>query len=240
MSILKRTKTAASFPLNPRPHGVLFDLDGTLLDTAPDLIAACNATLTHFGFKAADPELIRTKVTSGMRAMMRPGIPEAEHDLKLASLIEGEMRDFFAEYYTSHICVYTKPFAGMPELIEKLHQAGIKCAVVTNKYCSMALELLGGFAFNQDLDLLLGGDSCAHGKPHPEPLLTACRQLGLKPADTLYIGDHLNDIEAARHAGCISCTALWGYGAVECGDPFAWQSDYYVDTPADLTQLILG
>ncbi len=215
----------------------MFDLDGTLLDTAPDLIAACQATLRQFNFKEGDSSQIAQKLTSGMRAMLKQAIPAAKQD---DGLIDGPMRSYFASYYTRNICRYTRAFPGIVQLLQDMQQADIKCAVITNKYLAMAEKLLSGFSFYNTLSLILGGDSCVHAKPHPEPLLTACNKLGIAPQQTLYVGDHLNDIIAAQAAGCVSCCALWGYGAAECGDPQAWHSDYYAKNVQDLKTLVFS
>lgn len=228
--------TPAAVPGRPFA-AVLFDLDGTLLHTAPDLINACEATLQHFGFPPAPRETIARCVTSGMRVMLRASIAPDKQD---PALIDGPMRDYFAQFYTDHICVDTRPFPGMNELLPRLSAAGIKCAVVTNKYHAMAVKLLQQFPLYPALELVLGCDSCTHAKPHPEPLLTACRTMGIQPGDTLYVGDHLNDMEAARRAGCPSCCVLWGYGALECGDPAAWQSTFAAGDCAALERIILS
>ncbi|MBO8415535.1 MAG: HAD-IA family hydrolase [Proteobacteria bacterium] len=227
-------RTDSTLPA-PAFHAVLFDLDGTLLDTAPDLINACNATLEDFGYQKVKREQLLGQVTAGMRAMLSAAIPPRLQD---PQLIAGPMRDYFASYYTSHICVDTKPFAGMDDLILKLHEHGVKTAVVTNKYYSMAVKLLEAFPFRKGIDAIVGGDSCEYAKPHPQPLCHACEVLQVKPEHTLYVGDHLNDVMAAKRAGIENCCVTWGYGALECGDPHAWNSDHYADAPLDLDALI--
>lgn len=223
------------------PHinvkAVLFDLDGTLLDTAPDLIAACNHTLEHFGFAAVDEAIVRTKVTSGMREMMKLGVPQ---DKWQSADIEGVMRDYFAQYYINHICDYTEPFPGMLQLLDDLHQADIKLAVITNKYENMALKLLSKFAFAKNLAIVLGCDSLKNYKPHPEPILKTLEHLKLAPFEAVYVGDHLNDIQAANRAKTSSAAALWGYGGKECGDPETWHAKYLLRDVPELRQLVLG
>lgn len=219
------------------PQAVIFDLDGTLLDTAPDIVGACNATLEHYGFAPLSMELGLSKVTSGMRVMLRLGIPEAEQP-KLD--IDGAMRDYFAQYYLDHICEHTKPFAGMLELLHDLHEADIKLAVVTNKYEDMTHKLLQNFAFYPSLQMILGCDSITHCKPHPEPILKTIEALEVAPYDTLYVGDHLNDIKAANCAKTRSAVALWGYGPKECGDPQSWHAHYLLPDVAALRTLTLG
>lgn len=216
------------------PQAVIFDLDGTLLDTAPDIIAACNATLEHFGYQKISPELALTKVTAGMRVMLKLGAPDAD-----PAAIEGPMRDYFAQYYLDHINVYTKPFAGMIELLQDLEAAHIKVAVVTNKYENMAQQLLQNYHFYPQLSLILGCDSLAHSKPHPEPILKVLAHLNVAPYDALYVGDHLNDIQAANCAKTRSAAALWGYGPGECADVTTWHAHYLLPTVADLRALCL-
>ena len=214
---------------------VLFDLDGTLLDTAPDLIASCNHTLKSFNLKAQDPTLLMSKVTAGMREMLKLGIDEdkiTQYD------IEGAMRDEFASYYTNNINVYTKPFLGIESLIDKLTKNDIKTAIITNKYENMALKLMSKFDFAKEFSLILGCDSTKHYKPHPEPLLKAMDELDVKAQRTLYVGDHLNDIKAANAANCYSCVALWGYGVNECIDVNLWNSSYQATDVKDLENIV--
>lgn len=223
------------------PHlnlkAVLFDLDGTLLDTAPDLISACNHTLEHFGFKAVDESIIRTKVTAGMREMMKLGVPPEQWQ---SADIEGKMRAFFAQYYLDHICDYTEPFEGMLELLDDMHNKGIMLAVITNKYENMALKLLGKFSFSKNLQVILGCDSVINAKPHPEPILKTLERLKVAPYEALYVGDHLNDIKSANQAKTYSAAALWGYGDKECGDPSTWHAKYLLKDVSQLRELTLG
>ncbi|HAR80435.1 MAG TPA: hypothetical protein DCR21_06340 [Succinivibrionaceae bacterium] len=201
---------------------ILFDLDGTLLNTAPDILAACNYTLRKYGYSEVSEQVLMTKVTAGMREMMKLGIPKDEW---ASSDVEGKMRDTFAEYYLEHICDRTAAYEGISDFIDCLAKADIKTAVITNKYKRMADKILKKFSFSEHFSLILGCDSLTHAKPHPEPLLKAMELMNAKAYNTLYIGDHKNDIEAARAAGCKSAVALWGYGGGECGDPLSWGAD---------------
>ena len=218
------------------PRAVIFDLDGTLLDTAPDIIGACNATLEHFGYKSLDEELARTRVTAGMREMLKLGIPEDEH---ASADISGAMRSYFAQYYMDHINDRTTAFEGMTALLNDMKQANIKIAVVTNKYIEMAEKLLKNYSFYSDLSVVLGCDSVANSKPHPEPVLKALNMMNIGPYDAVYIGDHLNDIIAANRARTRSAAALWGYGARECGHPENWFAHFMLRDTADLRALCL-
>lgn len=214
---------------------LLWDLDGTLMDTAPDLISACNHTLTSFGLKALNPGLIRTRVTSGMRAMLSLGVPESERS---GYDIEGQMRKTFAEYYTAHINIFTKPFEGIVELCDAAKASGLPMAVITSKYEAMALKLFENYPFTADFKVLLGCDSLPWSKPDPRPLWEALKRLEVSPEDALYVGDHLNDIRAARNAGVRSAAALWGYGQSECGPAENWGADLLVESPGALCRLL--
>ena len=156
---------------------VIFDLDGTLLDTAKDIMAACNYTLKKYGYAPLDEALLRTKVTAGMREMLKLGVKK---ELWETSGIETFMRDCFANYYKEHIADTTIPFNGIENLIKTLHSHGIKTAVVTNKYKDMADKVLSKFEFCKNFELVLGCDSLTHSKPHPEPILTAMQKLQVK------------------------------------------------------------
>lgn len=221
--------------MNTKYKAILFDLDGTLLDTAPDLIEACNYTLNKFGYKKLDEKIIRTKVTAGMREMLRLGVPKSQWE---SAGIETVMRDCFAEYYTEHICDRTKEFEGMSDLIEMLHSHGIKTAVITNKYYEMAKKVLSKFEFSKNFELILGCDSLTHSKPHPEPILKALELLGSKAEESLYVGDHLNDIKAAIASKTDSVAVLWGYGQNECENIDSWGATYKARDVEHLKNLI--
>lgn len=216
---------------------VIFDLDGTLLNTAPDIIGACNATLSHFKYPTISEELAYTKVTAGMREMLKLGVPEAQWH---TADIEGKMRDYFANYYTEHICDRTYAYEGIEELLADYVKRNIKFAVVTNKYYAMAVKLLKNFKFNDDISLILGCDSVVNAKPHPEPILKALDTLNVMPENALYVGDHLNDIKAANAAKTISAVALWGYGGNEVGDPATWQAKYLLKNVNELRALTIS
>ena len=214
---------------------VLFDLDGTLLDTAPDLIAACNYTLNQFNYNSISESVIRTKVTAGMREMLKLGVPQGEWQI---ADIDGKMRDCFAKYYTEHICDRTVPFEGIPELIQQCHDNNIKTAVITNKYYNMARKVLSKFDFSKNLSLILGCDSIKNAKPHPEPILKALEMLKLSPNESLYVGDHHNDIKSANAAKTDSVAVTWGYGQNECSNIDFWGAKYKAVNIDQLKQIV--
>ncbi len=224
-----KMKTMADF------DALLFDLDGTLLDTAPDLIAACNAALQHFNLKALPDSLVRTKVTSGMRAMLKLGI--APEDLPKYD-IDGAMRDYFAACYLEHIDVYTVPFPGISDLCAKALEQNLKLAVITNKYENMTLKLLNKAGMADWFEVILGCDSTPYAKPDPRPLTIALERLQVPAKRALYIGDHLNDIKAAKAAGVKVVAAAWGYGGLECGPMERWGADFLAKDPFELQKII--
>ena len=214
---------------------VLFDLDGTLLDTARDIMQACNYTLEKFGFNKLDENVLRTKITAGMREMMKLSVPE---NMWKSAGVETVMRDCFAKYYTDHINDRTVPFDGINELMILLEQKGIKTAVITNKYEAMAKKLLSKYEFSKNLTVILGCDSLTHSKPHPEPILKTLEKMGLSSDEAIYIGDHKNDITASNAAKTDSIAALWGYGTKECDDVSNWGATYIAKDVNELFSII--
>lgn len=214
---------------------VFFDLDGTLMDTAPDIIAACNYTLKKYNLKEQEYEKLLKVVTAGMREMLYHSIPK---DIVHNYDVEHEMRECFASYYVDNINTYTKPFKGIESLCKKLHDNDIKVAIITNKYIDMANKLMSKFDFAKNIELILGCDSCTHYKPHPEPILKAMEHFKVNSDRTIYVGDHLNDIKAANAANCTSCTALWGYGINECIDVNLWNADLMAKDVDELQSFI--
>lgn len=216
-----------------RFKAVLFDLDGTLFDTAPDIIASCNRTLNAFGFKSLDEEVLRPKVGLGMRAMLRLALPS---DRWREAEAGGPMYNFFSRSYTENCADLTKPFTAIEPLIKKLHSLDIHLGVISNKYQKMISELFESFAFTREFEVVLGGDSCTHVKPHPEPILTALDKLNIAPADALYVGDALTDIQAAKSAGCASCAVKWGYAQYEGLDIAEFGATFTAGTPQDILE----
>lgn len=217
-----------------RFKAVLFDLDGTLFDTAPDIMSACNRTLEAFGYLKLSSSRLRPKVGLGMRAMMREALMPEHWD---KCEIGTPMYEYFSKSYINHVCEETKPYKGIEEIIETLHEGSLHLGVVSNKYRSMIASLFSHFPFTAFFECVLGADSCAHAKPHPEPILRALQMLNVAPDDAVYCGDSASDIIAANRAGCVSCAVKWGYSQID--EEFdQLRPDFIISSPEEILKLI--
>jgi phosphoglycolate phosphatase len=215
----------------PAPRAVLFDLDGTLADTAPDLAAAVNWMRTERGLEPTPYALLRPTASHGARGMIGAAFGLAPGD-------DGfdELRDQWFERYRSAMAVHSTLFDGVPDLLDGIAAAGMAWGIVTNKSARFTDPLvpLIGLAH---AGCVISGDTTPHAKPHPAPLLEAARRLDIDPTHCWYVGDDLRDIEAGRAAGMVTVACNWGY----CGsiDPATWGADYQLDTPRQLLRMLL-
>ncbi len=214
----------------PLPRAVLFDLDGTLADTAPDLAAAVNLLRTERGLAPTPYHVLRPTASAGARGMigaafgLAPG-DEGYEELRLA---------WFANYQAA-MAVHSALFPGVPELLKGLAGAGMAWGIVTNKPERFTNPLVGMIGLHEAA-CVVSGDTTAHAKPHPDPLLEAARRIGVAPGDCWYVGDDLRDIEAGRAAGMATVACAWGYcGAVE---PAQWGADLLLDSPLALLDVL--
>ena len=204
---------------------VLFDLDGTLADTAPDLGHALNLQREQHGLPPLPQEIIRPYASHGTVGLFDIGFGLTPQDERFAP-----MREEYLALYTANLCLHTTLFPGMAELLAALEARNISWGVVTNKparFTEPLLELLG---LSKRAASIISGDTCAHPKPHPEPLLCAAREIGVAPQSCLYVGDAERDIEAARAAGMSALIADYGYLSAE-DRPETWGADGRIDTP---------
>ena len=216
--------------MSPRfPEGVLFDLDGTLLDSAPDMLAVVNAMRLQRDLPEMTLAGIRSHVSRGGRAMITAAFPEWGEDEVLAQVPE------FLGIYQRIQGTHGAAFAGIQPLLQALQAGGTRWGIVTNKPEYLARELVPKFDWMQASGVLVGGDSLPEKKPHPLPLLHAAQALQVDPARCVYVGDDLRDIQAARAAGMRSIAALWGY-RLDHDDPRHWGADLLVQAPADLLE----
>jgi len=217
-----------------RVGAVLFDLDGTLIDSAPDLAGACNDMRRERGLPALPYEALRAMVGSGARGMVGVGFDLLPDD-------EGyfELRDEFLRRYEARMTRETRVFADVLPVLESLRARQLPWGIVTNKAARFADPLVAWLDFGGDVAALVCGDTTSHAKPHPAPLLEAARRLNVDPGDCIYVGDDRRDIDAGRAAGMRTVAAGWGY--LGSGDPVAaWGADTVIARAADLLAWIDG
>ncbi len=212
--------------------GVLFDLDGTFADTAPDMAGALNRLLKEQGLPAKPFEDIRPHVSHGGRAMIRLGFDLEPEDARFEPL-----RKAFLDHYKNTISQYTRPFPGMEELIGTLEQRGISWGIVTNKPAWLTDPLMADLGLDARAACIVSGDTTAHAKPHPEPILHACRETGIDPAKCWYLGDAERDIAAGRAAGTRTLVALFGYLHAE-DQPDTWGANGMIRHPMDTLEFL--
>ena len=209
------------------PRAVLFDLDGTLVDTAPDLCNAVNHVLAGLGRAAVPLARLREVVSKGGRAMLAVALPDLDDAARDALLPP------FLARYAEALAVESEPFTGVPALLDALDARGVRWGIVTNKPEALAAGVVAGMGWVARCAVLVGGDTLPRRKPDPAPLHLACERLGIDPARCLYVGDDERDVQAARAAGMPSAAALWGY-RLPGEDPLQWGADHAAAVPADL------
>jgi phosphoglycolate phosphatase len=222
-----------------RVAGVLFDLDGTLLDTAADIALALARALGDEGHPGPDETLVRAMIGRGApmlveRAVARLGLP-------LDAQAKARVLERFFHHYgwlQDEAQAAAVPFAGVVEGLSELHAAGLPLAVVTNKQHRFALQLLERLGLSPFVTAVVGGDSCERRKPDPQPLLHACGLLGVPVGAALMVGDSVNDVLAARAAGMPVVCVPYGYN--EGNDPRTLACDAFVETVAALPALLRG
>jgi 2-phosphoglycolate phosphatase len=213
--------------------GVLFDLDGTLLDTAPDMHAALDRLLQEQGRPPLPFAAVRNHVSNGSRALVRLGFPDLEESL------HEPLKQRYLELYAADLCVGTRLFPGMGDLLDELERQGMCAGVVTNKPTWLTEPLLEALGLTPRLATVVSGDTLPQRKPAPEPMWLAARQTGIDPARLVYLGDAERDIAAGRAAGMCTLVADWGY--IDAGDdPDAWRADARLPTPGDFWAWVNG
>jgi len=209
------------------PAVALFDLDGTLLDSAPDMVATANRMLAARGRPPVDPALLRQHVSRGARAMVSASFPELDEAGRDALVPE------FLQTYREELGRHSALFPGIAAMLEALEAAGARWGIITNKAEYLARDVVAVLGWQQRCAVLVGGDTYAERKPHPLPLLEAARSLGVEPGRCVYVGDDERDIRAARAAGMASIAVTWGY-RLDGEDPRSWQADAVAGDPAEL------
>ncbi|MGY6277572.1 HAD family hydrolase [Methylomonas sp. MgM2] len=210
---------------------VLFDLDGTLVDTAPDLIACLNQALAIKGYANVNEAELKPLISLGAAAMIKRAVSCADETH------QNQVLDLMLECYQNNIAVHSCVFSGISETLEIIESAGLKWGVVTNKRERFTLPLMDALNLSQRAACVISGDTTANSKPHPEPMLAACEQAKVKPENCVYIGDAAHDISAGKKANMKTLAAVYGY--LKEGDkPEEWGADALVENPKQIQQWI--
>jgi len=213
----------------PRFKGVLFDLDGTLIDSAPDLAGAANRLRADHGLAPLPLEALRPMVGSGARGMVGVAFGVQPGDERFEAL-----RDAFLAHYERGLLASTQPFDGVDAMLAVLERQGVPWGIVTNKATRFTAPIVAGLGLDRRAAVVVCGDTTPHAKPHPAPLLHAAQAMGLAPVDVAYVGDDLRDVLAARAAGMGMAVASWGYLGV--GEPaHTWGADLMANAPGDIS-----
>jgi phosphoglycolate phosphatase len=210
----------------------LFDLDGTLADTAPDLVAAVNKMRRDRGLELVAVERLRPLASAGARGLIGGafGIGPDHRDY-------APMREEFLANYEADLCIETTLFPGIAQLLDALDERDIRWGIVTNKVGRLTLPLVEQLGLAARAHCVVSGDTTPHSKPHPAPLLHAAHALAVPPGKIVYVGDDLRDVQAGFAAGMATVAAAYGY----CGTdlpPAMWHAQHIVDSPKQLQQLL--
>ena len=211
---------------------VLFDLDGTLLDTAPDLANALNATLRLNGLPPLPYEQIRPVVSHGGQALIKLGF-----ELGPGHADFEPLKKQLLDYYQAHIAEQTSLFPGMSDVLNSIEKLDLNWGVVTNKPAWLTEPLMDALDLTRRASTIVSGDTLNERKPHPAPLLYACKVTGSKPDTCLYVGDAQRDIEAGHNAGMPTLVAMFGYLMAE-DKPETWGATALVRQPSDILNWI--
>lgn len=212
-------------------QAVLFDLDGTLADTAPDLGYALNRLREARGLAPLPLAAIRPLASRGARGLLKAGFGLEPGDPGYDAL-----RERFLAIYRDHLCRETRLFPGIAELLAALEARRLRWGVVTNKPQALALPLLERLGLRDRATCVIGGDSTGRLKPDPAPLAAAFAALAIGPGESLYVGDDLRDVQAAHAAAIRVAVACWGY--LDGGNPQGWGADWLLDEPKDLLTIL--
>ncbi|GLQ96064.1 phosphoglycolate phosphatase [Dyella mobilis] len=207
----------------------MFDLDGTLLDSAPDLHGALAVYCDEVGAPVPAYAQVREVVSRGSRAILRCAFAETDEQL-----LERTPR--YLELYHAMMSQHTRPFEGIDALLEALEASGVAWGIVTNKPGYLTDELVRRIGWSDRACAVVSGDTLPVRKPDPAPVLLACERAALDPARCLFVGDDRRDVQAGNSAGLYSVAVHWGY--LDGGDPHAWGADAVVEHPHDLAQLL--
>jgi 2-phosphoglycolate phosphatase len=210
--------------------GVLFDLDGTLLDSAPDLYAALQAQCAELGVAVPPYAPVREVVSRGARAVLRCAFAE-RGDAAIDALVPR-----YLELYQQRMATHTAPFEGVEELLARIEASRLRWGIVTNKAAFLTDDLVGRIGWAARAAAVISGDTLPVKKPDPAPVLLACRRAQLQPSQCLFVGDDRRDVQAGNAAGLYTVAVSWGY--LDGGDPHTWGADIVLDHPTELGALL--
>ena len=219
-------RDGAARPL--RVTAVLFDLDGTLADSAGDLAVALNHIRASRGLDPIPSADLRAYASSGARGLLHRGMGVTQEHPEYESL-----RAQFLAHYESCLAQTTTLFDGVVDTLDAIEARGLRWGIVTNKFERFAKPVVAALGLAPRTAVMVGGDTTPHAKPHPAPLLHAARSMGVAPADCVYVGDDLRDVEAGNAAGMATIVAGYGYMGVG-GNPRSWPATGWIDRPRDL------
>jgi 2-phosphoglycolate phosphatase len=217
-------------PLPENIQGVLFDLDGTLLDSAPDLYAALLAQCAEEGVSPPPYAPVREVVSRGARAVLRCAFGERGEPALEA------LTPRYLQLYQDVMARQTRAFDGVDDLLARIEAHGLRWGIVTNKAAFLTDELVHRIGWASRASAVVSGDTLPVKKPDPAPVLLACERAGVAPAQCLFVGDDRRDIQAGAAAGLYTVAVSWGY--LDGGDPQTWGADVVLDHPAELAELL--
>jgi phosphoglycolate phosphatase len=208
-------------------QAILFDFDGTLADTAPDLALALNLLREEEGLEILEPATVREVASMGARGLLGAGFGITPEDARFI-----ELRDRFLDLYEANLCVNTRLFPGVAELLDAIEQRGMPWGIVTNKATRFTTPLVRALQLDVRAACVVCGDTTSKAKPAPDPLLHAARQIPIAPEACLYVGDDERDVQASRAAGMRVIAAQYGY--LSGGDPRRWNTDGIIQSPLEV------
>lgn len=212
---------------------VLFDLDGTLVDTAPDMVDTLQAMQRDHDYEPIDYELGRANVSNGAMGLLRVGFPDLDEDVRSQLICE------YVERYAERLCEHTRVFEGLGELLDRLDEIACPWGVVTNKPRHLTEPLLQELGLASRSVCVISGDTLAVRKPEPAPILLGCDIAGVAPDRSIYVGDASRDIQAGMRAGSATIAAAYGY-ITEDDDPREWGADIIASDTEELMLIVLN
>ncbi len=219
-------------PVDFKLSCVLFDLDGTLVDTAPDLILCLNKALSSYGLTTVAADIVKPFISFGAVAMINESLDQSVSEALRADILETML-----DLYQNNIAEHTVFFKGMSDTLAAIEAEGLLWGVVTNKRERFTNPLMDALKLTDRAACIISGDTTANPKPHVEPMLAACKQAEVKPQECVYIGDASHDIAAGKNAQMKTLAALYGY--LKPGDtPETWGADALIESPEQLTTWI--